>query len=290
MPNKFISPAEFNSIIARIESNDPSLVTLKFDTLDEFERISTRNPDGTYTHNETPTENPLPRVQAICAALSRNTHIKTLDFKGCGLNEEYVKHIVEYMESNRTIETLNLYGSCVDSTTTHSNIGTALFLAGPIGMIAGSAIINANHKNKTKNVAEMIKKNTTLKVLDLGYTGITDEDAKLIFKAAEANHSLKELKLDSNHLHGDARSELACLIRNGHLEKISISNNCLDETIAPAIIPALSGNCSIKNIVLCGNHKLTKNSDFSHVNDHHDYDHNVEVDLTGNNDASCSIM
>ncbi|MDX1924130.1 MAG: hypothetical protein SFT91_02755, partial [Rickettsiaceae bacterium] len=268
--------------------NDPQLQVLKFDTLNEHDEYN--QPDSRVSQNSTRQQNPKEkheeRVIAITNALRSNTNIKVLDFKKCSLSAECTATIIAFIKTNNTIKELNLYGTTIDEYMTKAATTLTSLLVTPF---LSPLVALSETKNATFALAELIRNNNTLEKLNIGYTGITSEDACIIFNALKYNTTLREVYMDSNHIRSYAKHSLADLLSSTNLKVLSLSNNYLSDELAIAIAPSITQNSSMELLVLSGNHEIKESGKLAlecatQANDH------INIDLIGHNDASCVIM
>ena len=95
---------------------------------------------------------------------------------------------------------------------------------------------------------------STLKMLNLKNTGITDKTALALVFVLSGNENLQELDLSYNDVHAEGISSIFRRLNISHLTKINISNNAIDEQGADDIGNFLSNNINLEELdVSCNN-------------------------------------
>lgn len=133
------------------------------------------------------------------------------------------------------------------------------------------------------SVSNMLLTNFSLRVLSLSHNGITDSDLNLFSQSISRNKqvpiesiqlsfneltcvgveslmnavwgstSLKELKLDNNHIHDRGAQLVAVVLTSVNLETVDIGFNKLTTVGIKALMKSLAENNSLKSLTLSGN-------------------------------------
>lgn len=102
-----------------------------------------------------------------------------------------------------------------------------------------------------RKVANALKRNTTLKYLDLSENRIGDEGAIAISEALKENISLTGLKLASNRISSDGAKAIADMLTvNKSLRRLWLNSNNIGSSGAKALASALKRNKSIYDLDL----------------------------------------
>ena len=106
-------------------------------------------------------------------------------------------------------------------------------------------------------IAEAIKVNKTLKILDISNNNISDDGAVAISDTLKSNNSLCILNMSSNKITGKGAIKIAEAIKvNKRLQELHISNNHISDNGAAAIGNALKSNTSLQILDMSSN-KIT---------------------------------
>jgi len=104
-------------------------------------------------------------------------------------------------------------------------------------------------------LAESLKINKALKILDLRDNNIGDTGAIALAEAIKHNQSLEKIFLDANHISDIGAIALAQAIRhNRHLKEIFLDGNDISDKFAIELALAIKENTGLEYISLDGNH------------------------------------
>jgi hypothetical protein len=140
------------------------------------------------------------RDRFVSGKLGLSRALTTLSFVNCGLKDVFVMELVTVL-----VETKN------ESLTT-------LFLSG-----------NLLGLHAAEDIAKLLKKSKTLKVLNVGFNGIPEEGGVLIAEAIFDNPTLQELHIEDNKIANLTAAVLVeCLQASESLSVCNIDNNVCD--------------------------------------------------------------
>ncbi|MDX1916384.1 MAG: hypothetical protein SFT68_00155 [Rickettsiaceae bacterium] len=283
MYRNYISDSKFNDIMGRVASNDSTLTKLRFFTLNAKNSNPEEKADWTEDYDS---EVHIHRINFIAQNLSYNTYIMELNFRGCHLRPKYISVLVDSIKFYSNIKSLNLYANIINEAVMIKNAISATEI---LYIHLNPMHEDEDNSNATRAIVNFIEQNNSLLSLNLGFSGISSEDAKLIFSALVNNRSLKEIILDSNFIGPDAILELCHLIQAGNMSFISLAHNQLDDSITTQMHRAIyySQN-SLRKLVLTGNPMFMENTQ-----DHPDFldfvNAGIEVETSGDAPEFCVI-
>uniref|UniRef100_A0A5S6Q1A5 E3 ubiquitin-protein ligase n=1 Tax=Trichuris muris TaxID=70415 RepID=A0A5S6Q1A5_TRIMR len=153
---------------SRLLANDPALVEVN---LNNMKRT------------------PVPQLQRLMYALKDNTHLKKLSLANVALNNKAVEPLLEVLECNKTLRTLNL----------ETNFLTGDFLV---------RLFKAALKNQTLEEVKVVNQSATF----------STEAEMDIMKAIYANMGLTKVSVDLRHPEAKGKVDRAVL-RNGELKR-----------------------------------------------------------------------
>ena len=168
-------------------------------------------------------------LMALGESLQRNGGLKTLDISYCSIDDKGMKSLASALEMNGSLEELNLRGNDAVTGIGHMALG------------------------------ESLKRNRTLKTLNISYCSIDDQGMKSLASALEMNGSLEELDLTWNPaVTGIGYMALGeSLKRNRGLKTLNISQCCIDGQGVKSLASALEMNGSLEELNLRGNVAIT---------------------------------
>jgi Ran GTPase-activating protein (RanGAP) involved in mRNA processing and transport len=113
-------------------------------------------------------------------------------------------------------------------------------------------------------MGEMLRSNSTLRGLDLGWNALEDEGAIAVVRALQRNNStLKELSLARNGLRVDAAREIGTMMStNSCLEVLSLADNDMGPAAGKLVAAALKRNRSLQQFSCPGNSLGDAGKDF----------------------------
>jgi len=107
-----------------------------------------------------------------------------------------------------------------------------------------------------RHLAQMLRVNNCLQVLDVSFCGLLDTGAEVLVHALGANRGLRHLYLDANGLSETAAGQLGGLLRaqGTGLETLSVGLNRLYDGGAEALAGAIAANSSLQKLCVasCG--------------------------------------
>jgi len=166
---------------------------------------------------------------AIGHMLRKNTSLRTLDLGSCGLGVCSLVGVAQALIEQQTLASLNL-----------SN----LLLPG-----AQEGITAAQH------LSEMLRKNNSLRELNLSRMKLTDEQFSIMLPALVFNDGLRSLYLSSNKLSCDGGTAVAKLLARRHdLTVVDLSSNKIQDVGARDIAHTLKQNqgLDVLDLSYCG--------------------------------------
>jgi Leucine Rich repeat len=102
-----------------------------------------------------------------------------------------------------------------------------------------------------RDIAEALRKNSTLKVLLLDYNNVGNDGAKAMAKALRSNSTLQKLGLSNNSVGDDGTTALAVALRfNSKIQELFLDNNYVGPENATAIANALKCNSTRQELYL----------------------------------------
>ncbi len=184
----------------------------------------------------------------------RNSGVRQLSLNSCpGIGESGLKSIAEALITNTSLVKLNVYGCSVKITEEN----------GPVlrEMLQKNSTLEDLHLYRNPQlydtgaafIAEGLKQNSSLRVLDLGDCGIGDQGVRLLGDALVVTHSLKELKLRGNAITGVGGAAVLgeMLQRNSTVEVLGLSRNPqLSDAGVFFIAEGLKQNSSLRVLAL----------------------------------------
>lgn len=104
------------------------------------------------------------------------------------------------------------------------------------------------------NIANALKKNTTVESVDLSLNRLTVEEVKAIAEALKVNNTLKDLNLKNNNIGAEGAQAIAeALKENTTLEDLNLGRNNIDLKGVQAIAEALKENAALRKLNLKDN-------------------------------------
>lgn len=109
-----------------------------------------------------------------------------------------------------------------------------------------------------KALAALMAENTKVTDLNLSYNSLGGDGVEVMANAMTGTTVLRVLNLANNIITSRGGCAIADLIRRGHkpLTAINLSHNELDDTAAKKIAEALTGNVTVKKLILDFNDKI----------------------------------
>ncbi len=172
-----------------------------------------------------------------------------------------ISHLIETLKLSSTISSLELY---------RVNIGTigAILLANAIQVnssitnlfvwecsIASSLEFDSKGKDGIYALADALKVNNTIKIIDLSWNNLGDEGACYLANSLIANNSLRGLVIESNGIDNLGAAAIAsALLVNASLEALYLGNNNIGPIGAGAIADSLKTNTALKSLYLGNTH------------------------------------
>ncbi|WP_375333338.1 hypothetical protein [Candidatus Tisiphia endosymbiont of Xenochironomus xenolabis] len=166
--------------------------------------------------------------------------------------------LVDFIKSNTNITRVSLpYCDRIDENNMsfvdllkNSNITKLNIAANGLGDTAAN-----DSTNIIKSIAEALKNNKTLTILDLSSNFIGDEGAKAIAEALKKNKTLTSLNLSSNFIGAEGTKAIveALLVYNSTLASLNLSLNNIKDGAVELIAKMLESNRTLTNFDLSHN-------------------------------------
>ena len=223
---------------------------------------------------------------ALGESLKRNKTLKTLNISSCGIDDQGMKSLASALEMNGSLEELNLTGNDAVAGIGHMALGESLkrnktlktlnisscgiddqgmkSLASALEMNGSLEELNLTGNDAVTGIGHMalgesLKRNKTLKTLNISSCGIDDQGMKSLASALEMNGSLEEMNLSGNRV-GTGIGYMALgesLKRNRGLKTLNISYCDIDEQCMKSLASAFEMNSSLAVLDLSWNNAVT---------------------------------
>ncbi len=198
--------------------------------------------------------------------LSTNNSLTSMDISNSKIDPSGIKIIISALTDNSILTRLNLGGNIIGNTGTKI---IADFLKKNTTLKTLS-LINSEIKTKSalQNITKALSMNTTLTELYLGDNALYCKDIGIFFESIKRNTSLKILELDQtgfdydlNGTQGRGGTYIAEILeQNTTLTSLSVRNNDMaGEENSRIIAQALEKNSTLKELFLGGNNLGTQN-------------------------------
>lgn len=191
-------------------------------------------------------------VEALTFGLRQNMTLKEIHFMGCSLRDHHAAILVGGLQNHSTLQCLDLNGN----------------KCGPASSFALSEMLSAHsHLQKldlsfqtsderlnVRLLVDSLRRNTTLKMLDLSNCRLDDEDAILLGRLLRDCPKLSELFIARNKITDLGISGLAGMLPEiKSLRRLSLWGNNFDEQGALALANGMRENCGIEELDLFRN-------------------------------------
>ncbi len=141
-------------------------------------------------------------VEILTHMLSINTRMQKLELEGNKLGPAGVKGLAKALETNTVLRYLDLEGNPITGMT-------------KLDLLSPNPEYSRQDKSGVEAIADMLRVNKKLLVLNLGNTGISDNAAEALVDAMESNRTLISLEITDNGLTVEQIRKLQnCLNRN----------------------------------------------------------------------------
>jgi Ran GTPase-activating protein (RanGAP) involved in mRNA processing and transport len=210
------------------------------------------------TFQEEDEDNATSCIARLAQGLASNQTLKTLDFSACNLTDKQMSIICQSILGHPTLETLILNSNNC-GTLTGQQIATLLkHTSCRIQKLDLSfQQREINKKLECQPIIEALRKNQSLKILDLTCNLLDDNDLELIGCVLTENTTLRELFLARNKFTNIGIQILANQFRSMKgLQKISLWGNKFTEDGALAILDGIKVNTELHTINLFQNFKV----------------------------------
>lgn len=172
----------------------------------------------------------------LARAIKHNKSITELNLKDCMLTDKAISYFAEALKKNQTLRELNLAGNFIS----------------PYALFKLGEKINPGEKKSLK----LVKDSSTILAKSckyLGYDGIYS-----LARALRKNNTLRKLNLKNTQI-DESRAEMlaTALIQNTSLTELNLSKNKISDHGAIAIAEALKQNCTLNRLYL-NNNKIGK--------------------------------
>mmetsp|Transcript_12122 Transcript_12122/g.29451 ORF Transcript_12122/g.29451 Transcript_12122/m.29451 type:complete len:494 (-) Transcript_12122:54-1535(-) len=150
-------------------------------------------------------------MEHLCQALRQATNLTFLCFRNCHVTDEgflkLVRLLIEGQDDGTTLSKLKtLHLACNTSLTTQSLVAVGLLVKQPhialesIDLIGNKTCFEKPTETQLGQFLQALRVNTSLRRLSLVSCGIVDEIVKQLFEALKKNKTLRRLELDYNEL------------------------------------------------------------------------------------------
>lgn len=169
-------------------------------------------------------------VPALSRALKRNKSLEVLTTSRCGLNDEMLAELIGALEKHPSIQELKIFGNKCRS----KGLNAITELISAPNTAIRLLDLSYQHVGEDEDfdiswLCSAIKKNTSLKTLDLDNCKIDDGHLAHLTVALCENKTLEDLRLNHNHITGEGVALLAVkFTQMKGLKKISMFSNKFD--------------------------------------------------------------
>ena len=197
-------------------------------------------------------------VKSLASALETNGSLEELNLIGnVAITGIGLMALGESLKRNRGLNTLNISYCCIDDQGMKS-LASALEMNGSLEELD----LRGNYAVTSIGLmalGESLKRNKGLKTLNISYCCIDDQGMKSLASALETNGSLEELDLSRNvAITGIGHMALGeSLKRNRGLKTLNISFCCIDDQGMKSLASALEMNGSLEELTLSGSRAVT---------------------------------
>ena len=185
----------------------------------------------------------------IIESLQKNTKLKSVTL---GDASATTKAISSEVQTNKTLENLNISSSkkiCDNGADANSDGLKGIDSLQELYMEYGGITSKG-----AKKIAEAIKVNTTIKILNIHGNEISDNGAAAISDSLKSNNSLQELNIGNNKITSERAIKIAEAIQvNTTLEELDLSFNKLCDDGASIISYGLNTNKSLQKLNMSKN-------------------------------------
>jgi len=176
---------------------------------------------------------------------------KKLEFSNSVFQDTDIKYLLNFITTNKTIESLYLIGCWYTKETfiidilsalKHNNTLKSLYIqeSEPRGFVTSSY--------QNMDIEKMLGKNNTLKILHLGNNGLGTASPKIV-NCLLKNYSLKSLNILNNNIWNAEIVDMAANLRtNTTLEYLNLLHNRITGFGFVALFEAISTNQSLKHL------------------------------------------
>ena len=197
-------------------------------------------------------------VKSLASALETNGSLEELNLIGnVAITGIGLMALGESLKRNRGLKTLNISYCCIDDHGMKS-LASALEMNGSLEELD----LRGNYAVTSIGLmalGESLKRNKGLKTLNISYCCIDDQGMKSLASALEMNGSLEELDLSRNvAITGIGHMALGeSLKRNRGLKTLNISYCCIDDQGMKSLASSLEMNGSLEKLALSGSRAVT---------------------------------
>lgn len=193
-------------------------------------------------------------ASTLFSALALNTSVATLRLSWNPLGREGGLALAEMLKTNRTISTLSICNTSLDTTamvTLYSVIRDQPSLQ---SVDMQKALLYSRQEDTTKHAAQMLQHNLNIVALNLGTSMVGDLGAEQLSKVLRRNKTLRSLVLSSNQIGITGGEALASLLIEGSsLSELDLSANRIGDDGGAAFGLAISRNTTLRKLNLCSN-------------------------------------
>ncbi len=151
-------------------------------------------------------------AKAVVDILNSNTPLRMLDLCGCRIENEGIAAIMSVLISNRTIESLNLSSNSI----TNEGLREIARMLESNESLSELYLYNNEFGTEITVLADALKKNHTLTLLDIKFNLIPAGAARSFRKAIELNHNLLSLNVRFNQADAFEEKEIKKLLNRNH--------------------------------------------------------------------------
>jgi hypothetical protein len=180
-------------------------------------------------------------VFELARGLALNQSLHTLDFSACGLNDDEVAAIASALCSNSKVKTLTLNSNNCGELASLQLARLLQMESCPIQKLDMSfQQRDFGRRLECRPLVEAIRRNRSLRILDLTCNLLNDDDALMIGEVLTENSSLQELFLARNKFTDIGVERIsACLPNMKGLKKLSLWGNQISENGALALLAGM---------------------------------------------------
>ncbi|CAF4747350.1 unnamed protein product [Rotaria sp. Silwood1] len=184
------------------------------------------------------------------------TQITTLNLSDNALNDSGIKHVTNVLQQNTTIKTLHLRKTgigfgCSRYARYHFPSAPSGLFAPPVASTGGGNLVNFRSPWYLEN---LLKINSTLTTLHLGWNSIGESDVQKLMDALAINTTLKILDIGWNKITDKGAQHLADALKtNKTLTTLSLQNNGIGDIGAEFLANALSYSSTLTTLDLSRN-------------------------------------